>query len=365
MALLNDTVVLPDGLILCDEVDRDLLARADRFHANPQAPALIEGETGTGKELWARRLHHGGRPNREPFVAINCAAISPGLFEAELFGYEEGAFSGAAAGGRPGKMSLAGDGTLFLDEVAEMPLEQQAKLLRALESRTYFRVGGRELQHFTARVICACNSDLYKQVKRGSFRQDLYYRLKVAQLRLRPLRQRRDSIPVLARSFTLRNYTDGLASFDTIAEDGLEYLKHGEWPGNVRQLVHLIEEAGLLTTLPVLDKQTLVDLMKTSATTELVQRVGSARRTSALVPKAQRVPIVVDWANLKAEHMPEDAFPFREWEGAVLKAALEKHRGSPVRAAKYLGLSRKVLYTMRKNHGLLEKDRLAADDNED
>ena len=155
---------------------------------------LIEGETGTGKDLVARYLHYGQGECTEPFIALNCAALTPSLFESELFGYEGGAFTGSQPRGRKGKLDMAQGGTLFLDEISEMPVNLQAKLLRVIQEKAFYRVGGLKKVPLDVRFICATNQDITAMVEKGTFRQDLYYRLNVARIQLPPLRERREEI---------------------------------------------------------------------------------------------------------------------------------------------------------------------------
>ncbi|HEY8947027.1 MAG TPA: sigma 54-interacting transcriptional regulator, partial [Polyangiaceae bacterium] len=213
---------------------------------------LLLGESGTGKELVARELHErSGRRNR-PFVTVNCAALPQTLLESELFGHERGAFTGAVAQ-HVGRFEQAGAGTLFLDEIGELPLESQAKLLRALQSRTFERVGGSRAIRSDARIVAATNRDLKAMVSAGHFRLDLYYRLGVFPIRLPPLRERREDIPVLVGHFLERlepKLGRRLRGFKPEAERG---LNAHHWPGNVRELENIVERAALLSDGVLLD----------------------------------------------------------------------------------------------------------------
>lgn len=326
----------PDGLVIAGPTMARVVAFADRLHAAPDLPCLIEAETGCGKELISRRIHHGGRPSATPFVAINCAAIAPGLFEAELFGYAAGSFTGALAGGSQGKLALAAGGTLLLDEIADLPLDQQAKLLRVLEERSWYPVGSNQLQRMKARVVCACNSDLLDRVHAKRFREDLYYRLKVGHLRIPPLRERRDEIMPLARSLLVRirkTRGSGPQRFSSAAE---RLLESQPWPGNVRQLRHLLEQACLIADGAVLDAPALAELGPNAAPSTITTSAANA---------LPRPPMILT--------LPDGSFDLDAWTRAVIAAALTRNDGSPVRTAAYLGLTRKVLYTLRKRYGLL------------
>ncbi|WP_264844151.1 sigma 54-interacting transcriptional regulator [Caldinitratiruptor microaerophilus] len=215
---------------------RQAVAAARRF-ARAEQPILIYGETGTGKELFAQSIHNASRRAGRPFVAINCAAVPESLLESELFGFEEGAFTGARRGGKPGLMELAHTGTLFLDEVAELSPPLQTKLLRALQEREIMRVGGDRLIPVDVRVVAATSRDLDAEVAAGRFREDLYYRLNVLELRLPPLRERREDVPLLVRHF-LAGRPQALVE---AAVAGIAaHLGDYPWPGNVRELENLL-----------------------------------------------------------------------------------------------------------------------------
>ena len=347
-----------DGLVIHGENFARVIALADRLHAANDLPCLIEGETGSGKELIARRIHHGGKPRiSSPFVAVNCAAIAPGLFEAELFGYAAGSFTGALAGGAQGKLALASGGTLLLDELADLPLDQQAKLLRVLEDRTWYPVGSNQLQHLKARVVCACNADLLDLVGRHRFREDLYYRLKVGHVRIPPLRERSEDIVALATVFMGRIRRTRGRGFQRLSSEAAQVLSAYAWPGNVRQLHHLLEQAGMLYDGAVLDvgplRELLPDLARPAASNGPllpVEGVGAALSTPALdVPPPAGV--LLDPASIV---LPDGGFDLDAWTRTVVQAALAKHQGSPVRTAAYLGVTRKVLYTLRKRYGLID-----------
>jgi DNA-binding NtrC family response regulator len=203
---------------------------------------LLQGETGTGKELVARTIHHNSPRADQPFVAFNAAAIPEGLAEAELFGHVKGAFTGAIAN-RAGRFEAADKGTLFIDEVSSMSLALQAKLLRALQEREIERVGTSKSVKINARVIAAANEDLQELVREGRFREDLYYRLNVVKLNLPPLRDRKEDIPVLAQHFVQRACTDNGLPTKTLSQGALRLLMHFAWPGNIRHLQNAAEHA--------------------------------------------------------------------------------------------------------------------------
>lgn len=204
---------------------------------------LLTGETGTGKELFARAIHNASPRRDYPFVAVNCTAIPESLLESELFGYEAGAFTGAGKNGKPGKFELANHGTLFLDEIGDMPLFLQAKLLRATQNMEITRVGGLYQKRIDARIISATNQDLEEHIRTHRFRDDLYYRLCVAPISLPPLKQRLDDIPVLADYFITRYAHQFSKVVSGLTDDALDLLMEYDWPGNARELENVIEYA--------------------------------------------------------------------------------------------------------------------------
>jgi len=214
--------------------------------APTDSTVLLLGETGTGKELIARALHDNSRRKNTNFVKLNCAAIPTGLLESELFGHERGAFTGAVTQ-KVGRLELADQGTLFLDEVGDIPIEVQPKLLRALQEREFERLGSTKTRKANVRLIAATNRDLEKMVARGEFRSDLYYRLNVFPIRIPPLRERREDIPLLVRYFVQRYSRQMQKRIDPVPETTLERLVSWKWPGNIRELENFIERAVILS----------------------------------------------------------------------------------------------------------------------
>jgi transcriptional regulator with GAF, ATPase, and Fis domain len=287
----------------------DLAARV----ADSQANVLIRGESGTGKEMVAR-LIHGNSPRKDgPFVAINCAALPETLLESELFGIERGVATGVEA--RPGKFELAKGGTVFLDEVGDIPLALQAKLLRVLQEREIEKLGGRRRIPIDVRILSATHRGLEEMIERGEFRQDLYYRLKVVEISLPPLRERKEDIPKLVRFF-LDKYgkREGLKDV-RITQEALQKLMRYPFPGNVRELENLIEGALALTVDPIIDPGDL-----------LLPEGSAAAGTSALG---------TDLPNLD------------ELEARYIAQVLRHTKGNMSAAAKILGIDRKTLYRKR------------------
>ncbi len=224
-----------------------------QFNSN----VLIIGESGTGKEIFAQSIHNQSPRRNEAFVPVNCATIPPNLLESELFGYTEGAFTGARRGGKIGLFELAHNGTIFLDEISEMPLPLQARLLRVLEEHQIIRVGDSRLISVNIRVIAATNKDLRAMVEKGAFRKDLYYRLNVLALGLPPLRDRKSDIPVLVQSLMAQLAVNYHREPLTIEQDGMELLKLHEWPGNIRELKNIAERLVVMTGSSTIKKETI------------------------------------------------------------------------------------------------------------
>jgi len=318
------------GALLGDsDAMSQLRARIART-AEASAPVLIRGETGTGKELVARALHETGRHADQPFVAINCSSIPPQLFESVLFGHERGAFTGADRRVR-GQLPLAGHGTVLLDEVAEMPLEIQARLLRVLEVRTILPVGAERELPFTARVLAATHVDLEGRVEDGLFRRDLYYRLNVLRIDVPPLVERTEDIPLLAAVFGNRAERS-----ITFSPGAVSWLMAHPWPGNVRELKNLVDRVALLST----------ELDITAATLEAF--AGSPSGTFA-VGDIQRIATRVH-ALPGALGNKLDAI-----ERAVLAETLRGTSYNKSEAARLLGMDRKALERRLHRLGIVEE----------
>ncbi|SFI68396.1 nitrogen regulation protein NR(I) [Albimonas pacifica] len=305
---------------------------------NTDLTVMINGESGTGKELVARALHSFGWRKQGPFVAVNMAAIPRDLIEAELFGHEKGAFTGATERSA-GKFEAAANGTLFLDEIGDMPLDAQTRLLRVLQDGQFTRIGGRTPIKADVRVIAATHQDLRTLINEGSFREDLFYRLNVVPIRLPPLRDRTEDIPDLARAFLRKAESEGLPR-KAIANDAVEALKGQTWPGNVRELENLMKRLAALCADEVI---TLADVER-----EL------AARPSAAAPEMERgasLGASVE-SHLRAYfQLHGDALPppglydriLREVELPLIALTLSATRGNQLRAADLLGINRNTL----------------------
>jgi len=244
-----------EGIVGSSRALRGVLEQI-RTVAPTDATVLIEGETGTGKELIAHAIHTQSKRRDKPFVKLNCAAIPLGLLESELFGHEKGAFTGAVAQ-RMGRFEAANGGTLFLDEIGDVPLELQAKLLRVLQEQEFERLGSTHTRRVNVRVVAATNQDLTRLVAEKQFRMDLYYRLNVFPIAVPPLRHRLEDIPMLVANFVDR-YAERMGKqIEKITSDAMEALVHYPWPGNIRELQNLIERAVILTNGDVLQLSAL------------------------------------------------------------------------------------------------------------
>ena len=303
--------------------------------ADTDLTVLVRGESGTGKELVAQALHQRGARSRRPFVAVNCAAISRELVESELFGHERGAFTGASAR-RIGRFEAAQGGTIFLDEIGDMPLETQAKVLRVLEERVLQRVGGSAVVEVDVRVIAATHRDLEADVRRGSFREDLYYRLKVVEITLPPLRERMQDLPLLCERF-LGNIAERLGrERKTLSGDALATLARHGWPGNVRELRNVVEQAAVLASSAAIERADLPAL------------AGSPRRPTSVDP-GPALPADVSFNEAKRRHL--EAF-----ERRFLLAALREHGGNVSRTANAIGLVRQSLQQKIRELGLRDEE---------
>jgi two-component system, NtrC family, response regulator AtoC len=279
---------------------------------------LIFGETGTGKELVARAVHEASPRRNLPFVAVNCAALPESLLESELFGHEKGAFT-SAVGQRKGRFELAHGGTIFMDEIGEIPLAMQAKLLRVLQERRFERVGGSITIETDVRVVVATNRDLLRLAKEGKFREDLYYRLNVVKIDLPPLCERAEDIPLLAQHFAQKFSRPGLPP-KTIAPEAMEILIQFRWPGNIRELENAIERACVTSRDDVIRAENLPpDVLK---------------------PTRPRYQLPVDLSRPLAEQLTEFTAAFEE---RYLRRALKRTRAHIGRTARLTGLSRRTI----------------------
>lgn len=284
---------------------------------------LIQGESGTGKEIFAQAIHNNSNRRDNPFIAINCAAIPRDLVESELFGYEEGAFTGAKRGGRPGKLELAEGGTFFLDEIESMPLESQPKLLRVIESNQLMRIGGNKIITTDVRIISSTNQDLLLAVKKGNFREDLLYRINTVTVDIPPLRERKDDIPILTKYICNKIGRRINKNNIEIDKKVLEVLCEYNWPGNIRELENVLESAILLSKENIIKIDDIPESVKCFKTYNLsIEQIG--KKDNFLV----------------------------DIEKEVILKALKEAKGNISKASKVLGIDRSTLYRKMKRYEL-------------
>ena len=302
--------------------------------ADSDSTILILGESGTGKELYARALHYHSNRGDQPLIPVNCGAIPEDLLESELFGHVKGAFTGAAMN-RIGRFQMADGGTMFLDEIGEMSPKLQVKLLRVLQEQTFEPVGSTETIHVNVRVIAASNRDLEQEVAEGRFREDLFYRLNVIPIKLPPLRERLDDLPLLVDHFVEKFNKSKNRRLKGFTEDALAVLASHNWPGNVRELENLVERMAILHAEGMIDVEALPEKFS-----------GLQPSTAAATLSAGAVEI------------PEEGIDFNglvdQYETQLIRQALEKAGGIKNKAASLLGVKRTTLVEKMKKKGLLD-----------
>ncbi|MCX7831019.1 MAG: sigma-54 dependent transcriptional regulator, partial [Acidobacteria bacterium] len=306
---------------------KELLERV-KIVANTRATVLIIGESGTGKELIANAIHQNSDRKMKPFLPINCAAIPSNLVESELFGYEKGAFTGADKT-HPGRFEQADGGTLFLDEIAELPLELQAKLLRVLEEKVIYRVGGTKGIPVDVRIVAATHRDLQEKVREQKFREDLFFRLKVVELKIPPLRERKSDIPFLFSHFLSEFCQEHKKNIKSVSNELLNFCENYSWPGNVRELRNLVERMVIFSSKENLSLEDLPPEMRKDS--------QDAKTDSAI--KQTSLPYL-DLSLLEKE--------------AILKA-LEETQGNRTQAAKILGIGLRTLHRKLNEYNIVER----------
>jgi len=325
-------------------------------------PVLILGESGTGKELVARSIHLNGPHAGKPFVPVDCGSLVPTLIESELFGHVKGAFTGAEQA-KTGLLASADGGTIFLDEIGELPLDLQAKLLRALQEKEVRPVGATHAVPISARILAATNRDLAAMVETGRFRKDLFFRLNVVNLRIPPLRERKADIPLLAASVLERLGRDKKITY-TFADDAMRLLMDYDWPGNVRELEHAIERAAALSSGPVLhlgdfptqlqDARLHIEWRGATALSALpAQPAGqsaSQQTTAAVFSMGERAETTASGTPFSV--MPSEVLSIAEMEKRAILNALHQLRGDKLMAARLLGIGKTTLYRKLKEYGL-------------
>jgi len=325
------------GIVGDSALLRDVFKTIEKVAPSPST-VLVTGESGTGKELIARALHEHSTRKDKPFIRINCAAIPRDLIEAELFGYEKGAFTGAVSS-KPGRFELADEGTLFLDEIGEIPLEMQVKLLRALQESEFERVGGVTTTRVDVRLVAATNRDLAAEVRAGAFREDLYYRLNVVPLALPPLRERREDIPLLVEHFRGKYNARLSKAVERVDGEALRLLAQYAWPGNIRELENVMERAILFAEGDTITADELPDQLREADT-----EPTTPASTQDLLPTSALGPVgpLKEIVRQHTETVEKD----------LIRRALEETGGNVTKAARRLEISRKSLQNKMKELGL-------------
>lgn len=349
-----------DDIVSEDEEFKEALNLA-KICATTSSKVLLQGESGTGKELIAQAIHNASLRRDGPFVAVNCAAVPRDLIESELFGYEEGAFTGARKGGKPGKFELAEGGTLFLDEVESMPLEMQAKLLRVIEDGQVVRVGGSEIIPVNVRIIAATNQDLATEVKNGNFREDLFYRLNVITINIPPLRKRRVDIPLLVEHFLKKASKRVGKSVAGIQREALDYLCDYPYPGNVRELENIVERALLVSEGSTIELKHLPDKVKrVAARPEACTSGTCGGQPASLHELASSANGEVRAPEARGLYQPP-VISLDVLEKMAILEALKTTGGNISRTARILGIGRNTLYRRLRKYGMSESMQHCAD----
>jgi DNA-binding NtrC family response regulator len=315
------------AMIGSSKVMRELFSLADRI-AQAEVTVLIQGESGTGKDLLATEIHRRSNRGRGPFIALNCAALPEHLIESELFGYEKGAFTGATAMKR-GKFELANGGVLFLDEVGDMSLATQAKLLRVLETRRVERLGGTTSQEIDVRIVSATNKDLAAEIAKQTFREDLYYRLRVVLLRVPPLREHREDLPLMVQEFCRMLGERHGRPTPVVTKETMDLLQKAEWRGNVRELKNVLESAVVMSRGGKLLPEDFSP-----------DTLGTGMESAGVAPDVGYLDID-DYRDAR-----------RQFEISFIKGKLQKHGGNITRTAAAIGLHRQSLQEKLRELGI-------------
>jgi DNA-binding NtrC family response regulator len=337
--------VLP-GVIARSRAMKEV-AETTRRVARASTSVLLVGETGTGKELIARAIHHLSQRATGPFVRVNCGALSEGLLESELFGHVKGAFTGAIAN-RTGRFEAAHTGTIFLDEISATSLQLQVKLLRVLQEGEFERVGDTQTIRVDVRVIAATNQDLEAEIRAGRFREDLFYRLNVVQIDIPPLRQRREDIPLMVRHFVEQFCTENDKPLLRVTREAMEILVSYDWPGNVRELQNCIERTVVLAQGREIRPEDLPPRVRGERTTSILRSPVANSNVDALA--RELVQLLVQDAGPLARDLYDRTMRLVERE--LLQTVLREVGGIQIRAADRLGINRNTLYRKLRELGL-------------
>jgi len=319
----SDYCILNDqfkSIIIFSEKIKAIFKKIRKLYEYPDIPVLIQGETGTGKEIIARTIHYDSTMCNEPFIGLNCSTIPKDMFESELFGYTGGSFTGANPKGASGKIQAAAEGTLFLDEITEIPLDVQVKLLRVLQEKEYYKLGSHKRQEVDCRIVCATNMDIEMLVGQGKFREDLFYRLNVCKVKIPPLREHSESIVPLAINF-LKTYNEKYKKNVRLIETGaLRLLEDLDWKGNIRELENFIINV-IIENDERITEEYLRGLLELNNDEEIEGED--------------------DALNFE---LPKNSFKLEDLNMSIIKMTLKKFKGNKTKTAKYLGISRNQLY---------------------
>ena len=323
-----------DDICVFSQTMAGIFKKLEKLHEYQDIPVLIEGATGTGKELVSKFIHFEGYNNKEPFIAVNCAAISKDMFEAELFGYEKGAFTGARPEGRDGFIKLAENGTLLLDEITELNPETQSKLLRVLQEKEYYKVGGSKKQIANTRFIFSTNVDLEYLVKKGLFREDLYFRLNMCKIKIPSLKERKEEVIPLAIYFIKIFNKKFNKKIKMIESNALKKMYQYDWSGNIRELKNVVIQSIIFNETDIIK----LDDLKFQYKNDL-QVLSNSNYINEVNNKNTTI------INTK---LPEEPFNLEDHIDSIIKRVLKKFNGNKTKAAKYLGISRMQLYNRYK-----------------
>ena len=342
-ALLRDSLtprILEHDIITISNVMESLIHSAVRA-ASSTATVLIQGETGTGKELFSKLIHSHSSRSSKPMVTVNAGALTPSLLESELFGHKKGAFTGAEDD-RKGLFEIANSGTLFIDEIAELTPGAQVRLLRVLQERTVTRVGDHQAIPIDVRIIAATHRNLQQEVTAGRFRQDLFYRLNVVSLHVPPLRSRREDLPILINHLLQKANIQHFKSVDSIPDPVLEALCSYNWPGNVRELENCLQKMVVMAPSNVLPEELLPPSIRRPAKQH--ESVTSQQQSPGVSQNADPITVLAQALEHYADHNgPELSSLMRQAEQILITYSLNKERGVKLRAAKNLGINRVTL----------------------
>ncbi len=327
-----------DEIGIFSEKLTNIYKKLQKLHAHPDIPVLIEGETGTGKEAIAKYLHFEGNFCDEPFFAVNCSTLKKDMFEAELFGYEKGSFTGADPNGKDGFLTLAGNGTLFLDEVTEIPLESQAKLLRVLQEKEFYKLGGTTLLKTNCRIVCATNIHIEELVSKRLFRDDLYFRLTISKIIIPPLRERKEEIIPLTL-FLLQQLLKRFGiEINGIEVGALKILKEFRWFGNVRELKNYLMKLLIFNSVDVIS----TDLISIGENPSSETQEKTPINENSPIKDTKAIDFVKDF------QLPDVPFDLNNHIMNIIELTLEKFNGNKSQSAKFLNLKREQMYNRYK-----------------